>query len=70
VPEDISVVTMGTAEVGGEVSGIVENARTSSRLALEMLMERIHQNQFGQQDTPRHITVSGQWNRGQTVCYR
>lgn len=70
VPEDISVVTMGDAEVGGSISGIVENARTGSRLALEMLMDRIHQNEFGQQETPLHITVSGQWNRGETVRYR
>ena len=70
VPEDIGVATLGTAEVGGSISGIVENARTSSKLACEMLLDRIHKSQMGQQETPRHVTVSGQWNRGETIRYR
>ena len=70
VPEDISVVTFGTAEEGGAITGIVENSRTSSKLALDLLLDRIHKNEFGPRDVPHHITVSGAWNRGQTLRYR
>lgn len=70
IPEDIGVVTFGTAKFDGEYSGIVEKARTCGKLALEMLLERIHQNEFGRPDSPHHITVSGQWNQGNTLRYR
>lgn len=67
VPEDISVVAIGTAEEGGEVSGIVENTGMCGRLALEMLLHRIHRNEFGPLSDPQNITVSGHWNRGSTA---
>lgn len=70
VPEDVGVVTLGTSKLDGEFSGIVEKARTCGKLALELLLERIHQNEFGELDSPHHITVSGQWNRGETLRYR
>lgn len=69
VPEDIGVVAIGTAETGGEISGIVENTRTSGKLAVEMLLERIHRGEFGNYAAPHHVTVSGQWNRGETLKY-
>ncbi|VGO16680.1 HTH-type transcriptional repressor CytR [Pontiella desulfatans] len=70
VPGDISLVTVGTAVMDGEYSGIVENARACGKLALEMLFERIHHNQFGLVGSPHHITVSGNWNAGSTARYR
>ncbi|VGO12538.1 HTH-type transcriptional repressor CytR [Pontiella desulfatans] len=69
VPEDIGVVTIGTAETGGEISGIVENTRTSGKLAVEMLLERIYHGEFGNYSEPHHVTVSGVWNRGKTLKY-
>ncbi|MDF7823482.1 LacI family DNA-binding transcriptional regulator [Pontiellaceae bacterium B12227] len=70
VPEDISLVTLGTAKEEGEYSGIIENAFGCGKLALEMLLDRIHHNQFGQLDMPHHVTVGGHWNRGTTLRYR
>lgn len=67
VPEDISVVTMCTAEMGGEFSGIDENSRSCGKLALEMLLERIHQNHFGAYAFPHTMTVGGFWNPGKTI---
>lgn len=69
VPGDLGVVAIGTAERNGEVSGIVENTRTCGKLAMEMLMERIHRGEFGNYTEPHAVTVSGQWNRGETLHY-
>jgi LacI family transcriptional regulator len=67
VPEDVGVVAIGTAEKGGEISGIVENTRTCGKLAMEMLLDRIHRGQFGLFPDPQHIVISGEWNAGRTV---
>lgn len=67
VPEDVGVVAIGTAEKDGEISGIVENTRTSGKLAMEMLLDRIHRGQFGQYPDPQHIVISGEWNAGKTL---
>lgn len=69
VPDDIGVVAIGTAETDGEISGIVEYTRTCGKLAVEMLMERIHNGEFGNYSQPHHVTVSGHWNRGKTLRY-
>ncbi len=67
VPDDVGVVAIGTAEKDGEVTGIVENTRTSGKLAMEMLIDRIHRGQFGMYSDPQHIVVAGRWNVGRTV---
>lgn len=69
VPDDISVVALGTAKNDGQYSGIVENTRTCGKIAMEMLLDRIHHSQFGQYDSPHHVTIGGQWNRGKTLRY-
>lgn len=69
VPEDIGVVAIGMAEAGGKVSGIVENTRTSGKLAMEMLIERIHRGEFGNYSEPHYVKVSGRWNPGKTLRY-
>lgn len=69
VPDDMGVVTVGTAEENGDFSGIIEKAYTCGKLAVEMLLERIHHNQFGQFESPHHITIGGHWNRGKTLHY-
>ncbi len=67
VPEDISVVAIGSAEEGGGISGIVENTGMCGKLGLELLLHRIHRNEFAPVSDPQHITVSGHWNPGSTV---
>ena len=67
VPRDIGVVAIGTAEKDGEISGIVENTRTSGKLAMEMLIDRIHRGNLGVYPDPLHIVVAGQWNQGRTL---
>lgn len=70
VPEDVGVVAIGTAEKDGDISGIVENARACGKLAIEMLLDRIHRGEFGNYSEPHHVMVNGQWNRGRTLRYR
>lgn len=70
VPDDISVVALGTAKTNGQYSGIVENTRTCGKIAVEMLLDRIHHNQFGQYASPHHITIGGHWNKGKTLRYQ
>jgi LacI family transcriptional regulator len=70
VPEDVGVVVIGKGEKDGEISGIVENNWTCGKLAVEMLLERIHRGEFGNYAAPHHVTISGQWNRGKTLRYR
>jgi len=67
VPQDVSVVTIGTAERGGKLSGIVENTYTCGKLALQLLVDRIHRGDFGTYADPYHITVKGKWNPGETL---
>jgi LacI family transcriptional regulator len=67
VPGDVSLVTLGTAQEDKLNSGIIENSATSGKLALEMLLDRIHHNQFGPPESPRYVTVRGRWNPGTTV---
>lgn len=67
VPSDVSVVAIGTAEREGAVSGIVENTHTCGKLAMELLIDRIHRGDFGTYEDPYHITVKGQWNPGETI---
>ena len=70
VPDDVGVVSIGTAEEGGEITGIVEEARACGKLAFEMLLDRVYQGQLGTFEDPRHITVAGFWNRGTTLRYQ
>ena len=67
VPGDVSVVAINTAERDGVISGIVENTHTCGKLAMELLIDRIHKGDFGTYAEPYHITVKGQWNQGQTL---
>jgi LacI family transcriptional regulator len=67
VPEDVSLVSLGTARQGKSFSGIIENSTTCGKLAMEMLLDRIHHNQFGTPESPRYITVRGRWNPGKTL---
>lgn len=67
VPEDVGVAAIGTAEPGGEVSGIVVDTGTCGALAVEMLLGRIHGGELGPYSNSRHITVNGSWNRGKTI---
>ncbi len=67
VPEDIGVAAIGTAEPGGDVSGIVVDTGTCGSLAIEMLLGRIYGGDLGLCPNPRRITVSGRWNRGRTI---
>ena len=67
VPEDVSLVSLGTAQENDTCSGIVENSATCGKLAMEMLLDRIHHNQFGTPESPRYVTVRGRWNPGQTL---
>jgi LacI family transcriptional regulator len=67
VPGDISLATLGTAREDKRYSGMIENSATCGKLAMEMLLDRIHHNQFGSPDSPRYITVRGRWNPGQTL---
>jgi DNA-binding LacI/PurR family transcriptional regulator len=67
VPHDVGVAAIGTAERGGDISGIVENTGTCGQLAVEMLMGRIHRSEFGQYVSPKHVIVKGQWNPGKTI---
>ena len=69
VPKDVGVAAIGTAETGGDISGIVENTRTAGKLAIEMLLERIHRGEFGNYAETHHVTLSGQWNQGKTIRY-
>lgn len=67
VPEDVGVAAIGTAEQGGELSGIVVDTRTCGKLAIEMVLDRVHRGDFGRCEDAHHVTVSGFWNRGNTV---
>ena len=67
VPEDVGLVTMGMARQGKSFSGIIENAATCGKIAMEMLLDRIHHNQFGTPEAPRYVTVRGRWNPGKTL---
>ncbi len=67
VPGDIGLATLGTASESPSASGIIEDAATCGKLALEMLIERIHHNQPGSPAFPRYITVRGRWNPGKTI---
>ena len=67
VPEDVGVAAIGTAELGGELSGIVMDTGTCGKLAIEMLIDRVHRGDFGRCEDAHHVTVSGSWNRGQTI---
>lgn len=68
VPTDVSLVTLGTAQEKQAFSGIIENSVTCGKLAMEMLLDRIHHNQFGPPESPRYVTVRGRWNPGTTLC--
>ncbi|WP_309027345.1 LacI family DNA-binding transcriptional regulator [Pelagicoccus enzymogenes] len=70
VPEDVSVAAITNVEEGGPVSGIVIDTETCGKLAIDMLLERIHRSESLPYATPRHVTVSGYWNRGETLKYR
>jgi DNA-binding LacI/PurR family transcriptional regulator len=70
VPDDVGVVSIGAAEEGGEVTGIVEEAHTCGKMAIEMLLDRVYQGQLAPLEDPRHITVAGFWNRGATLRYQ
>lgn len=67
VPGDIGLVTLGSASESPSTSGIIEDAETCGKLAMEMLIERIHHNQLGSPQFPRYITVRGRWNEGATL---
>jgi LacI family transcriptional regulator len=67
IPKDISLVTLGTAREDKSFSGIIENSATCGKLAIEILLDRIHNNQFGPPESPRYVTVRGRWNSGQTL---
>lgn len=67
VPDDVSLITLGTAQEDKMYSGIIENSTTSGKLAVEMLLDRIHHNQFGPPESPRYVTVRGRWNPGTTL---
>ncbi|MBK1879350.1 LacI family DNA-binding transcriptional regulator [Pelagicoccus mobilis] len=67
VPEDVGLVTVGNAETDGEISGIIEQPELCGKIAIEMLMSHIHNNEFGVLEEPRLITVRGQWNEGRTL---
>lgn len=69
VPEDVGVAAIGTAEPGGEISGIVVDTGTCGALAMEMLLGRIHGGELGPYRNARHVTVNGAWNRGKTIQY-
>lgn len=69
VPENVSVVAIGTADSAESVSGIAENTHACGKLAIEMLIDRIQRGEFGTYDEPCHISVKGQWSRGQTMRY-
>ena len=70
VPREVGVATISVAEAGGEISGIVENTETSGRLAIEMLVGRIHHCEFSRYEVPQHVVVEGHWNPGKTVRQR
>ena len=67
VPEDVGVVAIGTAELGGETSGIEENTQACGKLGMEMLIGRIHRGEFGPYKAPQHVIVKGSWNEGKTL---
>lgn len=67
VPEDVGVAAIGTAQPGGELSGIVVDTGTCGKLAIDMLLDRVHRGDFGRCEDSHHVTVSGFWNRGRTV---
>lgn len=67
IPKDISLVTLSTAREGKVFCGIVENSSTCGKLAMEMLLDRIHHNQFGPPDAPHYVTVRGRWTPGTTL---
>ncbi len=69
VPQDVGVVAIGTAEMGGKISGIDESTRKSGELAMEILVGRVQKGELGGYADPHHLTIGGEWNRGQTLNY-
>ena len=67
VPGEVGVEATGTAEVGGETSGIEENTQACGKLGMEMLIGRIHRGEFGPYKAPQHVIVKGSWNEGKTL---
>jgi LacI family transcriptional regulator len=67
VPQDLSLAALGNLSDTPAISGIIENALTCGKLAMEILIDRIHQNQFGPPESPRCFTVRGWWNEGTTL---
>ena len=67
IGKDVGLVAIGTAEKGGLISGIEENTQTCGKLAMEMLIDRIHRGQFGPYGEPQHVVVKGSWNEGKTL---
>jgi LacI family transcriptional regulator len=67
VPDNVSLSSLGTTASGKAFSGMMENAAMSGEMAMEILLDRIHRNQFGPPGAPRHVTLRGQWNPGMTL---
>ena len=67
IPDDVSMVSLGTTARGSPFSGMMENTEIAGGLAMEMLLERINRNQFGPPQSPRHVTLRGNWNPGATI---
>ena len=67
VPQDLSLAALGNLSDTPAISGIIENALSCGKLAMEILSDRIHHNQMGPPESPRYYTVRGWWNEGTTL---
>jgi LacI family transcriptional regulator len=67
VPQQMGVAALSQVLKGTGLSGVEENERLMGEWAVELLVERIVNRDFGIPDHPRIEMVEGQWVDGKSL---
>lgn len=66
-PRDVALAHLAIAEEDSHWAGVNVGARELGSAAVDLLAAHIMRNEYGKPDHPKHMSITGYWQDGQTV---
>ena len=68
IPGDVAFATVDWSRSSPEFSGVNPRPRRTGALAVELVVEQIHRNEWGEPPEAKCVLVPGEWVEGRTVA--